>query len=57
MMNWVVQVALCVVPAIFLWDRGGGITLLGIAAVAVLETALSLFLLLRAVKKHQVLKG
>ncbi len=57
MMIWVVQVALCVVPAIFLWDRGGGITLLGIAAVAVLETALSLFLLLRAVKKHQVLKG
>ena len=56
MMLWVVQVALCVVPAIFLWNSGGGITLLAVAGVAVVEVAVSLLLLMRQTSRHETLQ-
>jgi len=52
----VVLVALCVIPAVFLWKHGSGITMLGIAGVALAETAVSLWLLFRQAEKHAVLR-
>ena len=56
MLLWVVLVALCVIPAVFLWKHGSGITMLGIAGVALAETAVSLWLLFRQAEKHAVLR-
>ena len=56
MLLWVVLVALCVIPAVFLWKHGSGITMLGIAGVALAEMAVSLWLLFRQAEKHAVLR-
>ena len=56
MLLWVILVALCVIPAIFLWKHGSGMTMLGIAGVAGIETAVSLWLLFRQAEKHAVLR-
>lgn len=56
MLLWVVLVALCVVPAIFLWGKGSGVTMLGIAGVAVVETAVCMWLLFRQAEKHAVMR-
>ena len=56
MLLWVVLVALCVIPAVFLWKHGSGITMLGIAGVALAETVVSLWLLFRQAEKHAVLR-
>ena len=56
MLIWMVFLGLCVIPAIFLWEKGGLITLLGTAGVALLELALSLLLLNRVTEKHVVLQ-
>lgn len=55
MMLWVVMVALCVIPAVLLWGRGGGAALAGAAAVALAELAVSMILLNRVTEKHTVL--
>ena len=57
MLIWVVQVALCVVPAVFLWEKGGAVTLAAVAGVAVVETAVSLLLLSRVTEKHVTLQA
>ena len=56
MMLWVVLVALCVIPAVALWEHGGGAALAGVASVALAEAAVSLLLLFRQAEKHAVLK-
>ena len=56
MLLWVLLVALCVVPAVLLWERGGGIAMLAVAGVAVAEAAVSLVLLFRQAEKHAVLR-
>ena len=56
MMLWVLLVALCVVPAVFLWKYGGGIAMLGAAGVAVIEAAVCVLLLFRQAEKHAVLR-
>ena len=56
MLLWVVLVALCVVPAIFLWGKGSGVTMLGIAGAAVVETAVCMWLLFRQAEKHAVMR-
>ena len=55
MMLWAVLTALCVVPAVLLWDRGGGTALLGAAGVGLIEAAAGLLLLSRASEKNAVL--
>ena len=57
MLLWVILVALCVVPAVLLWKRGGGVALAGVAMVALLEAFLALFLLSRATEKNTVLQA
>lgn len=57
MLLWVVLVALCVVPAVLLWKRGGGIALGAVALVALLEAFLALFLLSRVTEKNTVLQA
>ena len=56
MLIWMVFMGLCVIPAIFLWERGGGIAMLGSAGVALLELAVSLLLLNKVTEKHLVLQ-
>ncbi len=56
MLLWVVLVGLCVIPAVLLWDRGGGIALLAVAGVALVECAAGLLLLYRMSEKHAVLQ-
>ena len=56
MLLWVVLVGLCVIPAVLLWDRGGGIALLAVAGVALVECAAELLLLYRMSEKHAVLQ-
>ena len=55
MMLWVVMIALCVVPAVLLWSRGGGTALAGVAGTALLELTAAALLLSRACKKNAVL--
>ncbi|MBQ8072339.1 MAG: hypothetical protein IJ231_01095 [Clostridia bacterium] len=57
MLLWVVLVALCVIPAVLLWSRGGGIALLGVAGAALAEAVVSMILLLRISEKHTVLQS
>ncbi len=55
MMLWVVLVGLCVVPAVLLWQHGGSAALGGAAGVALLETVVSLLLLMKVSERHLVL--
>ena len=55
MMLWAVMTALCVVPAVFLWNRGGGIALAASGGVALAELAVAVLLLNRATEKNTVL--
>ena len=55
MMLWMVLTALCVIPAVLLWDRGGGIALAGVAGVGLLECVAAMLLLNRATEKNTVL--
>ena len=55
MLLWVVLVALCVVPAVLLWPRGGSVALLAVAGVGLVEMCLGFSLLNRVTEKHTVL--
>ena len=56
MFLWMAFLGLCVIPAVFLWSRGGGIAMLGCAGMALLEVAVSLLLLSRVTEKHTALQ-
>ncbi len=47
MILWVVLVALCVVVSVLLWDKGGLAVVLGVTAVALAETLIAWFVLMR----------
>ena len=55
MLVWMAFLALCALPAIFLWKYGGMAAMGGSIGVAVALTALSLFFLSRVTEKHVVL--
>lgn len=56
MLLWVLLAALCAVPAVLLWSRGGGAALLAAAGTALLEAAVSLLILFRSGEKHAVMQ-
>ena len=52
MLIWVVLTALCVVPAVLLWNRGGGTAMAAVAGVSVVEALIGLLLLNRVSEKN-----
>lgn len=55
MMLWAVLTALCVVPAVLLWDSGAKAALAGAAGMGAAEVLVALILLNRATEKNTVL--
>ena len=56
MLLWILLAALCAVPAVLLWSRGGGAALLAAAGTALTEAAVSLLILFRSGEKHAVMQ-